>query len=411
MPRSQRGLVLAGALVLAGCSVGGREAQEPTEPHAVTKAQLAAMVLPAEELGPSIKGLEVDDDSGLLNNAEAADDSIDPDDTGESLRAAGRISGHERSYVHPKLISSKGVLGVGSAVELFEDPVYAAQYLHERLNDYERFRNAVPGLKLSEHSEFEAAAIGDEAAGQRVKITAPGVATGYETDIVFRRGRIVAWVAVVRADRRDTREEALSLAAELNSRIQAVLAGEIEVEPAEPEASTEATAAELEKLPELTLAPADVGAGVAAVEQGRREDEDYHAYYRDFKDVVVGGSHLITLRGETQLYDTQAEAALAYKIATQKAGRLIFARAVIQGFTDGAGVTPTDVRAQPLPNPGRGISGMVVTFDIVEAKFKLVAVFTRSGRLVQSVLAICRESLDPKDLEALARRAQARLTA
>ena len=51
----------------------------------------------------------------------------------------------------------------------------------------------MPGLKLSEHSEFEAAAIGDEAAGQRVKITAPGVATGYETDIVFRRGRIVAW--------------------------------------------------------------------------------------------------------------------------------------------------------------------------------------------------------------------------
>ena len=88
------------------------------------------------------------------------------------------------------------------------------------------------------------------------------------------------------------------MAAELDSRIQAVLAGEIEVEPAEPEASTEATAAELEKLPELTLAPADVGPGVAAVEQGRREDKDYHAYYRDFKDVVVALA-LITLRGET----------------------------------------------------------------------------------------------------------------
>ena len=55
---------------------------------------------------------------------------------------------------------------------------------------------------------------------------------------------------------------------------------------------------------------------------------------------------------------------------------------------------------------------MVVTFDIVEAKFKLVAVVSLApGRLVQSVLAICRESVDPKDLETLARRAQARLTA
>jgi hypothetical protein len=38
-------------------------------------------------------------------------------------------------------------------------------------------------------------------------------------------------------------------------------------------------------------------------------------------------------------------------------------------------------------------------------------VFTRSGKLVQSLLAIGRESLDAGDLTTLARRAQARLIA
>ena len=93
---------------------------------------------------------------------------------------------------------------------------------------------------------------------KEVKITAPGVATGYETDIVFRRGRIVAWVAVVRADRHDTRSENLELGYRSSTAIQAVLAGEIEVDLPSRRASTEATAAELRSSPELTLAPAGV---------------------------------------------------------------------------------------------------------------------------------------------------------
>ena len=410
MPRIARGLVLAGALVLAGCGLGGESSGESSQQPAITKAQLAAMVLPADELG-SLEGLERDD-AGVVTNAEAADDSLDPDDTGGTLRSDGRLSGHELSYVHPRLIASKGALEVGTAVELFEDPVYAAQYLHERLNDYERFKDALPGVELSGYSAFEVAALGDEAAGQRVRIRFPGVATGYETDVIFRRGRIVAQVAVVRADKQDAREEAERLAVELDRRIQAVLAGEIGVEQAEPEDSNQATAAELARLPDQTLAPADLGPGIAVSDEGPRAGDDFQAYYRDFENVVVGGSHLLTLRAETELYETPAKAALAHKVVGSEAGRQIFAQAVVKGFADGAGVTPTNVRARALPNPGRRMRGMLVTFEIVEAEFRMVAVFTRSGRLVQSVMGICRPNdLDPDDLEALARRAQARLAA
>ena len=58
MPRSLRGLILAGALVLAGCGVGGEKARDAVEEPEVTKAQLAAMVLPQAELGRDRRGPE-----------------------------------------------------------------------------------------------------------------------------------------------------------------------------------------------------------------------------------------------------------------------------------------------------------------------------------------------------------------
>jgi hypothetical protein len=213
VPRSLRGIVLAGALLLAGCGLGKNADPAAVEQTEVTKAQLAAMVLPAEELGPEVVKLEVDDDVGVVDNRQAADDSLDPDDTGKSLRGEGRLLGYKLSYSHPRLASAntKGVLGLGSLVEVLEGPVDAAQYLHARLNDYERFKNAVPGFKLSGYSTFEAL-VGDEAGGEQIKLTVRGVLTGYLTDVYFRRGRIVGSVEIVRTDREDAQEKALELA-------------------------------------------------------------------------------------------------------------------------------------------------------------------------------------------------------
>jgi hypothetical protein len=302
------------------------------------------------------------------------------------------------------------VLSVGSSVELFQDPVYAAQFLHERFGDFERFRGAVPGFQLSAHARFDAIGVGDEAAGERLKVKVSGVVTGYVTDVWFRRGRIVGYVEVVRADKQAAHDVALELATALDHRIQAVLAGEIEVEKAKPPKSKEATAAELRKLPSQTLAPADVGPNAVVLEEGPTEDEDYAGYQRSFRDLKVGGSRVLWLNGETQLYETGKHAELAYKVRTEKAGRLIFAQAVIDGFAGGAGLTPTDVRARALAIPAGGLKGLVVTFELQEAKFAMVGVFTRSGRLVQSPLAIGRTAtFEADDLEAVARRAKKRL--
>jgi hypothetical protein len=398
-------------MVLAGCGVTGNGGSDGAKQPPVTKAQLAAMVLPADELGASIQGLQVDD-SGVVDNKDAADGSVDPDDTGENMKGDGRVSGYELSYEHPKLISSKGAIGVGTSVDLFQDPVYAAQFLHERLNDYERFKNGVPGMKFSRYSEFEALAVGDEAAGQHLTITIPGVVTGYETDVVFRRGRIVARVEIARTDRKDARDEALKLAIQLDRRIQAVLAGEIEVEPVRPEESPSAAAAELRRLPSLTLAPADIGPGVRVAKEGRRSGDDFHAYYRQFTDVAVGGSHLLSLRGETQLYESPAKAELALTVLGKQAGRQVLTQSIVESALDEAGVKPTNVRVRPLAGLGRGSTGTVVTFRLVGTNFTMATIFTRSGRVVQAVMGMCRSTdFDPDDLKPVAERAGRRLAA
>jgi hypothetical protein len=411
MPQLPRGLALAGALVvLAGCGVTGNDGPAAEQPP-VTKAQLAAMVVPAEELGAAIRGLQVDE-SGLVSNRDAADNSYDPDDTGETMKGDGRVTGYELSYEHPKLIASKGALGAGSSVDLFQDPVYAAQFLHERLNDYERFEDGVPGLKFSRYSEFEAPAIGDEGAGQHLTITIPGVVTGYETEVVFRRGRIVALVAIARADRKDVREEALKLAAELDRRIQAVLAGEIEARPLRPAKPSTARAAALRRLPSLTLAPADIGPGVTVAKEGRRSGDDFDAYYRQFVDVTVGGSHLLTLRGETQLYESPGKAELALTLLGKQAGRRLLTKGIVESVVDEAGVKPTNVRVRWLGNLRAGSTGTVVTFRLLGANFTMATIFTRSGRLVQSVMGMCRSTdFDPDDLKPVAERASRRLAA
>ena len=106
MPRSLRSLVLVGALMLAGCSVGGEKTRVADEPE-VTKAQLAAMVLLQAELGEIAEGMQRHDDSGAVGNEEAAHDTLDPDDTARSLRIAGRLGGHKTYYGNGGLAALK----------------------------------------------------------------------------------------------------------------------------------------------------------------------------------------------------------------------------------------------------------------------------------------------------------------
>jgi hypothetical protein len=412
MPRSLRGLVLAGALVLAGCSVGGEEARVADEPE-VTKAQLAAMVLLQAELGEIAEGMQRHDDSGAVGNEEAADDTLDPDDTARSLRSAGRLGGHKSYYGNGGLVALKrkqGVISVGTEVELLEDTVYAAQYLHKQLGDFQRFEGKQrDGSRLSRVSSFQVDLVGDEAEGVLATSTL-GKQRLYMTAVAFRRDRVIGVAMVVRADRDDAQAEARALAVMLDKRIEDVLAGRVGVDPDPPAA--EPSFQGKEKLPDLTLAAADVAAGLDPVAEGETGGDGYVGYHRTFGEARLGGSHLIALRAETRLYESADAADAAAEDLARQAGRLTYARAAAKAFADETDVRATNVRAHALAGTKRGSGGVVVTFDLVGAKFRIVSIFIRSGRMIETVSGVCRATaFDPNDLVPVAERARTRLVA
>jgi hypothetical protein len=417
MPHVLRGCFLFGALLLlAGCGLGESSSREPAPKQPVTREQLAAMVLPRDALGASARGLVAHAGSGATPNARFASMSIDPQDTASSLGAVGRVLGHDATYVHPRLASltvRKGVLTASSGVELLQDNVYAAQYLHARLNEYERLKGPVrPGLKLRNVAPFDVAGIGDEGGGVRAAVLIPGLIRGHETSVVFRRGRIVGYVSVMRAEKGDASQEAMKLAVALDRRIQSVLSGEIEVKEVKPSKLAVANRAARKRLPEMTMAATDVSPEAKVYDEGKYDGDGFVGYERTFQDVLVGGSHLVRLRALTAAYESEASAVLDLKFVERASGRHAYAEEVVRAFAKETGVRPTNVRVSKLKSPGRGMKGIVVTFELVGARFQMASLFMRSGRFVQSVTGICRtEAFDPNDLKPLAQRAQVRLLA
>jgi hypothetical protein len=134
------------------------------------------------------------------------------------------------------------------------------------------------------------------------------------------------------------------------------------------------------------------------------------AYHRTFADVRLGGSHLRTLRAETQLHPTPAAAKLAHRFVTTPAGRKVFARALLGGIGDEAAIAPWNVDVRALPNAGHGFAGVVVTFELPEGRLEAAAIFMRSGRVIEAVTGICRaEDFRPGRLAPARREARTRL--
>jgi hypothetical protein len=405
MPHAARGLSLVCALALVGCSLGDGEGGDKVEQPRITKAQLAAMVLPRTDVGPIAAAMKPNDEAGPVGNAEAADDSIDPADTASSLTAAGRVAGHKLYYVGGK----RGALLIGTEVELLRDPVYAAQYLHKQLSDLDRFQGqTLDGIRLRRAANFEVLDVGDEGEGVEA-VLSMGRRTFHWTLVAFRRGRLIGAAAVLRADAVDARQQVRTLAAKFDRRIQSVLSGDIEPAPTE-ENTEDAALAGQERLPALTLAAADVAPGARPVDQGLSKHDDYVSYHRTFEDVVVGQSHLMTLRALAHLYRTPESAAAAYRLVTKPAGRKVFADGVVEGL--GKDMKPRNMDIRAMENPGRGMTGVVVTFNLATGRYRVASIFMRSGRVVQSVTGFCRVSdFDPDDLKPVAERASRRLAA
>ena len=224
--------------------------------RSVTENDLAIMVLPQEDLGEEFAGLEIEDDSGFSDSEEAADGTIDPDDTAEDLEQAGRINGYELSYSDPVLSALEagvGVIEVTTEVDLFRDAGAASDHLAKQVSDWQQLEGEEieAGLTLEKVEKFAVDGLADEAVGLRGRVSFAEVQF-YQTVVAFRLDRLVG--AARLAEKAGVIPEALSwgiaagycfddrddpLAVALQERIaaegfDAVLADVSSIEPDEP---------------------------------------------------------------------------------------------------------------------------------------------------------------------------------
>jgi hypothetical protein len=206
-------------------------------PH-VTKAELAAMTLPRSALGPQATGLSVHHPLGFQTNAQAAKARLDPRITATSLSRAGRLSGYVSEYQDSQsrgvsaLIRGAGLLQVASDVELYRDTAAAAGQLTRVVSDC-RARVGKPikdGAMLERCASFPLQRIADGAAGLRYEIRVKGLHV-YYTQVLLRRGRLLALVVEARADPKDMDARLISFAQGLADRIKDILSAGIRTGP------------------------------------------------------------------------------------------------------------------------------------------------------------------------------------
>jgi len=386
--------------VLAACGGGNGADELERALQSVTENDLAIMVLPQEDLGEEFADLEIDEDSGFVDNEQAADGTIDPPDTADDLEQAGRINGYELGYEAPDWFSvleaGQGVIAVDTEVVLFEDGPAASEFLAKQVDDSLRLEGEEiqTGITLEEVETFQVVGLADEAVGQRRRISF-GDAQMYGTVVGFRLDRLLGSAAIVRADDANVNSQVEAIARALEQRIEGVLLGDIGGMPVPvPQAEEEATVAPPSEggpdLAAMALSLDDLPDGVSIDHEGYVEDEDTVASYErefDLGLVSIGSSRLMSLESEVDLYENAAEASSALTgfefIATSESAGDLLAPVI----SEAAGFEVTNVRLEPVPTVGleHDSVGFRVSFDMALGRYEMIGIFIRVDRAVGSV--------------------------
>jgi len=197
----------------------------------VADNDLAIMVLPQEDLGDEFADLQIDDDSGFKDNEEAADETIDPDDTADSLERVGRINGYELLYSDPSLSALEagvGVIELATEVDLVMDAGAASDHLAKQVEDWQRLEGeqVEAGVTLEKVETFAVKGLADEAVGLRARASF-GDLQWYETVVAFRLDRLVGAAYAYRVDDANINSQVEAIARALERRIEGVLLGDI----------------------------------------------------------------------------------------------------------------------------------------------------------------------------------------
>ena len=399
----------AGALLLAAACGGDDEQKRLQDALArLAPGDLALLVLPAAELEGLAEGLELAEDSGERDNASAAHDSLDPEDTGESLAEAGRIAGYSLTYDNPNFFEAlqrgEGLLSVGTSAELWADDDAARKSIDKRRRDFLRFKGqVVDDVELVEVTEFDVKPIGDQSGGIRYSARLDDGAfdiTLHATLVYVRVGRVVLTAVTVRADEEETQAALEAIGGRLATRLRGVALGEITVTPvpidngsAEPTPDTPGTPpAGTPDLASAALHSEDLPEGFVVVEERYADPPDIE-FGRSFdiegrdQYIAVGSTRVISIQNEIAVYGSVAEASAfmgaVEGILSGASGADLF-RALIeeQGeFT----VDDVELDSLPLAIGDEGVA-IVGTLDAGIARFKMAFLIARVDSAVASLI-------------------------
>jgi hypothetical protein len=408
------------AVLIAAC--GGGDDELTTALEDVSKGDLATMALPQSDFGSITSGFEVDTDSGLQDNSNAADDSMDPDDDSRDFVDAGRISGYELSFENSDIAgvisTGEGVISVGSEIEIFESNDQASADIARKLAEFVEYEGEeLDGLVIGPHTQFDVADLGDESGGIEFSRTIPSAnLTVFGTIVYVRMGRLEAAIIIGAIDDQNLREEAEAAAVKLEERMRGVLLGEIDEEPVEiPVDPTQQTSRPVDTpdgVPDLSavaLQLSDLPTGFEIEEEGYEPlpDEEFTREFGtgDALSIEIGQTEVVGIQNTINVFDSPAEAELFQTSIMQllqgEQGKEFFA----SSFSQGAGfeVEVGDFQQRPLNNIGAdgvavfaliktGLGDCAITFMVV-----------RDGPAVSSIVVTAQAgAFNLGDIEPLA---------
>jgi hypothetical protein len=228
------GPALLAVALFAGCSGSDDGDSELRDAIADLRARdLDVLVLPASEIGSLARGFDVDSGSGPVDNATAADNSINPDDTERDMERKGRISGYGLDYSNPGP-GEDDVLQVGTSVSLWEDADKASTSLNEAIAEFLEYEGEeIDGLVLAKAERFEVNGLGDEAVGMRIEMDVPGLGSIYGTAVYVRMDRLGLNANMLGFSSEDYAEDMISLARKHLQWVTDVVTGDLDPDPVE----------------------------------------------------------------------------------------------------------------------------------------------------------------------------------
>lgn len=228
-------LVLPILLLTAACGDLPWEGDGTPSTATIGDHHLAAMVLPQQDLGFLGRTMVLaSEDSGYVDNEEAAGDFTALPLSAGDLAALGRINGYELTYLDPSTLTTRsGVYGANSGVDLFEGSGGAASYLRRIDEEFRLTEGLVDdGIRYESVVAFAVPDLGDEAFGYRFEARSEGVVGTFSGSIVFfRYGRLVGAAGVIHFGDANMNPEADDLARALERRIDLMVEGRLFATP------------------------------------------------------------------------------------------------------------------------------------------------------------------------------------